>query len=342
MAAAFDFQLLVVLLLLIIHSFTFFIAILLLLLLHHQELFLLLFGQLALLGNEFLAISVTLIAVFLGVAFLDILQFREALTVLILAIELGIEQLRQLLLGHVERVRVLLIFLLEVGDKQLSFLIIELINIELHLVFIIFIFAFPLRVSLIVLAIDLLILSNAVLVHLVSIIVLIGLLLVELLLLLKVLVSLLVLRRVIIHLVIINRLSGPVLRRLIAALLGAFPGGMLEMVLGGAGTLRAALLLRIVAIIFLSTGILIVALTSLVKVDILILDELAQLLDLLTIQLHAHLVCRCDQVGMDLHVHVVFSLFVLIVVLVIVYVIAMAMPVVLRLSIALIHARILV
>ena len=115
------------------------------------------------------------------------------------------------------------------------------------------------------------------------------------------------------------------------------------MVLWGASTFRAALLLRIVDIIaILATCILIIALTSLVKVNILVLNELAQLLDLLTIQLHAHLVRRSNQVRMNLHVHVILPLVVLIIIFVLVDIITMAMPVVFRLAIALNHARILV
>lgn len=114
------------------------------------------------------------------------------------------------------------------------------------------------------------------------------------------------------------------------------------MVLRGASTFRAALLLRIVDIAILATCILIIALTSFVKVNILVLNELAQLLDLLTIQLHAHLVRCSNQIRMNLHVHVILHLLVLIIIFVFVDIITMAMPVVFRLAIALIHARILV
>ena len=92
----------------------------------------------------------------------------------------------------------------------------------------------------------------------------------------------------------------------------------------------------------MATCIFIIALTGLVKVNILVLNELAQLLDLLAIQLHAHLVRRSDQVGMNLHVHIVFSLLVLFIISVLVDIITVAVPVVFCLAIALTHARILV
>ena len=92
----------------------------------------------------------------------------------------------------------------------------------------------------------------------------------------------------------------------------------------------------------MATCIFIIALTGLVKVNILVLNELAQLLDLLAIQLHAHLVRRSDQVRMNLHVHVIFSLLVLFIIFALVDIITMAVPVVFSLAIALTHARILV
>ena len=92
----------------------------------------------------------------------------------------------------------------------------------------------------------------------------------------------------------------------------------------------------------MATCIFIIALTGLVKVNILVLNELAQLLDLLAIQLHAHLVRRSDQVRMNLHVHVVLPLLVLIIIFVLINIITVAVPVVFCLAIALIHARILV
>ena len=92
----------------------------------------------------------------------------------------------------------------------------------------------------------------------------------------------------------------------------------------------------------MATCIFIIALTGLVKVNILVLNELAQLLDLLAIQLHAHLVRRSDQVRMNLHVHVIFSLLVLFIIFALVDIITMAVPVVFCLAIALTHARILV
>ena len=48
-------------------------------------------------------------------------------------VQLRLDQLLELLLRQLESVRVLLVFLLEVGEEKLLFLVIEIVNVELEL-----------------------------------------------------------------------------------------------------------------------------------------------------------------------------------------------------------------
>jgi len=144
--------------------------------LHHKHLLLLL-GYLVLIAEVLLSVICALLTIF----FLAVL-------VLVLTIELGIDELLELILGDLERIRILLVFLLKVSDKELSFLVVELIDVELELVV-----GFALLRFVGALILLLLVLGHAFLVELLGLVVLIGILLLELLLLLQVLVSLFVL-----------------------------------------------------------------------------------------------------------------------------------------------------
>ena len=50
------------------------------------------------------------------------------------------------------------------------------------------------------------------------------------------------------------------------------------------------------------------AVLRIIQVKVLLLYELLQLVDLLAVQVHSHLVRSCDQIRMYLHVHVTFIL----------------------------------
>lgn len=54
-------------------------------------------------------------------------------------------------------------------------------------------------------------------------------------------------------------------------------------------------------------------LLSVVEVDVLLLDKLLQLMDLLVVQVHTHLVSRRDQIWMNLHLHLIAVLVIVIV-----------------------------
>jgi len=61
----------------------------------------------------------------------------------------------------------------------------------------------------------------------------------------------------------------------------------------------------------------------------LLLDKLAQLLNLLAVELDAHFVSSCDQIGVDLHVHVglvVLLILILVVIVIDIDIITVALP----------------
>jgi len=164
--------------------------------LHHKHLLLLL-GHLVLIAEVLLSVICALLTIFL-----------LAVLVLVLTIELGIDELLELILGDLERIRILLVFLLKVSDKELSFLVVELIDVELELVV-----GFALLRFVGALILLLLVLGHAFLVELLGLVVLIGILLLELLLLLQVLVSLIVLGGVLGFGVVLGRFFAKLLLR---------------------------------------------------------------------------------------------------------------------------------
>ena len=63
-----------------------------------------------------------------------LLAFISLFAILLTATQLRVNELLELLLWNLERIGVLLILLLQIGDQKLTLLFVQLIHIELHLV----------------------------------------------------------------------------------------------------------------------------------------------------------------------------------------------------------------
>ena len=119
-----------------------------------------------------------------------LLAFISLFAILLTATQLRVNELLELLLGNLERIGVLLILLLQIGDQKLTLLFVQLIHIELHLVFFITAIFFIVFVLLVLLV---LLLVISVVIRMASFILIFILLLsLVLLLLLEILVGLVV------------------------------------------------------------------------------------------------------------------------------------------------------
>ena len=156
--------------------------------LHQEELLLLLLGKLILVLTFFILILATLILTLI-LAILVIIGFS-----LVLAVQLGINQLLEFLFWDLESVWVLVVLFLQVGNEQLSFLLIEFIDVKLKFVIVLssllplgFILSLPVFLVVILLV-------------RLSIMLILCHLLLKLLFLLQILVGLVVLRRLLLTL----------------------------------------------------------------------------------------------------------------------------------------------
>ena len=115
--------------------------------------------------------------------------------------------------------------------------------------------------------------------------------------------------------------------------LRAFARRLLKLLVGGASATRSALVLTSISIIVLIY--LLLTLLSFLKLsDVLRLDQLLELLDLLTVELNSHVVSSCNQVRCDLHLlhaKIVFIVIYILVLIIIVLVFTVAKSVILNL-----------
>ena len=119
-----------------------------------------------------------------------LLAFISLFAILLTATQLRVNELLELLLGNLERIGVLLILLLQIGDQKLTLLFVQLIYIELHLILFITAIFFIVFVLLVLLV---LLLVISVVIRMASFILIFILLLpIVLLLLLEILVGLVV------------------------------------------------------------------------------------------------------------------------------------------------------
>ena len=121
-----------------------------------------------------------------------LLAFISLFAILLTATQLRVNELLELLLGNLERIGVLLILLLQIGDQKLTLLFVQLIYIELHLILFIttiFFIVFVLLVLLVLLLVISVVIRMA---SFIFILIFILLLPIVLLLLLEILVGLVV------------------------------------------------------------------------------------------------------------------------------------------------------
>ena len=134
----------------------------------------------------------SILVYFIVIAVLPVvlLAFISLFAILLTATQLRVNELLELLLGNLERIRVLLILFLQIGDQKLTLLFVQLIHIELHLILFITAIFFIVFVLLILLV---LLLVISVVIRMASFILIFILLLpLVLLLLLEILVGLVV------------------------------------------------------------------------------------------------------------------------------------------------------